>query len=247
MRLYLPSCPHPSHAQIRGKTSRPESSVEANYKLLSVWLLRDTTLPSYNEPEVCGEEWLKNKWTHCLKGEFLSWSIALWLTGLLFLSTGERAKIQRETLEINMASIMARFCIAKVKSASSWVKNLIHSFSPYCKFLGKKPHPLFLPILQWLCYPSQFKRQKLYLGSRNLAGLSCVDGDHGWNTVRATEKLTVELGRHWLQSIRILCDKSSCRNGLILLLAHKERTNWFSLQESQNWWHLSSMRVEIDT
>ena len=131
MRLYLPSRPHPSHAQIRGKTSRPESSVEANYKLLSVWLLRDTTLPSYNEPEVCGEEWLKNKWTHCLKGEFLSWSIALWLTGLLFLSTGERAKIQRETLEINMASIMARFCIAKVKSASSWVRNLIHSFFPY--------------------------------------------------------------------------------------------------------------------
>ena len=143
---------------------------------------------------------------------------------------------------------MARFCIAKVKRASSWVKNLIHSFSPYCKFLGKKHHPLFLPILQWLCYyPSQFKRQELHHGGRIWAGLSYVDGDHGWNTVRATEELTAELGRHWLQGIRISCDKSSCRSGHILLPAHKERTNWFSLQESQKWWHLRSMRVEIDT
>ena len=163
------------------------------FKLLSMWLRRDTTLPSYNEPAVCGEEWLKNKWTHCLKGEFLSRSIALWLTGLLFLPTGERAKIQIETLEINTASIMVRFCIAKVKSASSWVRNLIHSFSPYCKFLGKKPHPHLLLILQWLCYhPSQFKRQKLHHGGRDWAGLGSVDGDHGWDTVYAAEELTVE-------------------------------------------------------
>lgn len=107
--------PTPAILKQAAKTPRASSSVEANYKLLSVWLLRDATFPLYNEPAVCGKEWLKNKWTHCLKGEFLSLSIALWLTGLLFCSGGERTKVQRANREINTARLMARFCVAKVK------------------------------------------------------------------------------------------------------------------------------------
>eukprot|EP00069_Balaena_mysticetus_P019359 bmy_12103T0 len=42
-----------------------------------------------------------------------------------FASVRERAKIQRETLEINTGGIMARCCIARVKRASSWLCSMI--------------------------------------------------------------------------------------------------------------------------
>lgn len=104
---------------------------------------------------------------------------------------------------------MARFCIARVKRASSWGGNRIHFSCPfYSDFV----------IIQ-----VNSKHRSLHHGGRGWAGL-------GW-TVTVEERLSLKQRSSELSwedadlRVRISHDKSSYRGGHMSLPAHKEKTN----------------------